>query len=205
LYSEEITGQLDDKRRPLFAKSPFYPAAYYDFLLSESDSVDHSNFITKDGDWILPYLGFFDQTGNVMISYPKRIKNTEGKTIDLDKISELVRGIAGIKHAHVFSRPEKSKLNEACAILYCPEDTNRSELLKTINAKIESELGDHNQLGEIYIIKELHNRFDWNVAAQIIKTNGSRIVSNMEHDYAELLPQVVQQDKAHEKTPEKKD
>ena len=134
-----------------------------------------------------------------MVSYPKRIKNTEGKTIDLDKISELARGVQGVKYAHVFSRPEKTKLNEACAIICYPGVCDRGTLLKQINDAIEPELGDHNELGEIYIIKEPHNRFDWNVAAQIIKTNGQRIVSNMEHDYAELLAQIPRQEKAPEK------
>lgn len=110
----------------------------------------------------------------------------------MGKISKLVTEHPDIIYAHVFAVDNETKLKEPCAILL-PEDeveVDTEELRNEINEAISNEIGDHNRLGEIYTVTEMHNRFDWNVAAQIIKKEGQKIVPNMEEDYAEILDQL---------------
>lgn len=71
IYTEEDQDQ-DSSKNPLYAKSPFYPAAYTEYF-SRSNTEDVGQFITSDGDFRLPYLGEFDEKYNIDISYPKKI------------------------------------------------------------------------------------------------------------------------------------
>lgn len=190
IYTEEETDKSNIVN-PLYVKSPFYPATYTDYF-SRTDTEDVGQFITDDGDFRLPYLGRFDDAGNVLISYPRKVQNTEGKTILTDQISTLLSKIKKVRYGHVFIRNSDIKLKEPCAILLVKEEVDVPALQNEINELILSEMGDHNQLGQIYIVSSISKRFDWKVAANIINSNGDRIVSNMEEDYAQILAQLEQ-------------
>ena len=68
------------RANPLYIKSPFYPSAYTDYF-ARDNTEDVGQFITLEGDFRVPYHGEFDSEGNIRISYPKKVQNTEGKSI----------------------------------------------------------------------------------------------------------------------------